>query len=71
MDILIWSGAGVSLVGVLGLMWCILQAMQAKRANLPDDQMRARLQRIVFWNMGALFVSAIGLMMVVTGIMLG
>jgi len=70
-DILIWAGAVISLVGFFGLVWCIITVMRAKRANLPEDDMRAVLQKALPLNLGALFLSVIGLMMVVIGIMLG
>ena len=59
MEGLIWAGAAVSLAGLAGLVWCILYAL------------RARLQRAVVVNLAALLVSAIGLMMIVIGILLG
>lgn len=71
MEALIWIGTGISLIGLLGLLWCILTVFRAKRAGLSDDQLRVRLQRVVALNLGALFVSVIGLMMVVIGIILG
>lgn len=71
MQLLIWTGAVVSLVGLAGLIWCIWLAAKAKRAGLSDDEMRARLKSIVALNMGALLVSAFGLMLVILGIMLG
>ncbi len=71
MEYLIWIGAAISLMGVGGLLYCIVLVVKARRANLPDEEMRARLQRIVALNMGALFLSFIGLMMVVVGILLG
>lgn len=71
MQILIAIGALVSLAGVAGLVWCILLALKARKAGLPDDELRARLQHVVVLNMAALGVSALGLMMVVTGIFLG
>ena len=67
---IIWIGAIVSLGGVAGLLWCILLALKARRAGLTDDGMRARLQHIVTLNMIALGVSALGLMLVVAGIVL-
>jgi len=70
MEALIWAGAVVSLLGLGGLVWCILQIVRARRADLPDDQMRARLQRAAAQNMAALGLSALGLMMVVIGIAL-
>ncbi|MFC2968727.1 hypothetical protein [Acidimangrovimonas pyrenivorans] len=70
MELLIWIGAALTLAGVAGLLWCILETFKARRAGLDDAAMRARLQQIVVWNMGALAVSALGLMAVVTGIVL-
>jgi hypothetical protein len=71
MQALIWIGAAVTLAGLAGLVWCIIGVMRARRAGLPDDVMRERLQRIVAWNLGALFLSVIGLMLVVLGIVFG
>lgn len=70
MENLIWIGALVSLIGILGLGWCIAIALKARREGLDDAAMKARLQRVVAINMAALFISAIGLMIVVTGIFL-
>lgn len=71
MEVLIWSGAAVTLAGLAGLVWCIAKVAAARRAGLPDTELRARLQRVVALNLGALLVSALGLMMVVAGILLG
>ncbi len=46
-------------------------AVKARKAGLSDADLRKRLQKLVALNMGALMVSAIGLMCVVAGIMLG
>jgi len=70
-ELLIWAGAAVSLLGLFGLIWCIVRVSRAKRANLGEDEMRALLQSVLPLNLGALFLSVIGLMMVVTGILLG
>lgn len=70
MDILVNIGAGMAFLGLLGLLYCIWLAYQAKRTNLPDDEMKARLQKIVALNMAALFFSALGLMVVVVGVLL-
>lgn len=71
MEILVWSGAAVSLAGLAGLIWCIVKVWRARQSGLADDQMRAVLQSVVPVNTGALFLSVIGLMMVVVGILLG
>ena len=71
MSWMIWGGAAVSLLGLAGLVWCILTVMRARRAKLSDDEMRARLRGVLPLNMGALLLSVIGLMMIVVGILLG
>ena len=71
MEWLIWIGAVVSLVGLAGIIWCIFSVAKAKRANLAEDEMRAQLAKVLPMNMGALFLSVIGLMLVVVGIVLG
>ncbi|MGL6209631.1 MAG: hypothetical protein ACRC14_07375 [Paracoccaceae bacterium] len=70
MEMLIWIGAALTLLGVAGLVWCIRLAMKAKQSGLDDTAMRAELQRVVTLNLAALGVSAIGLMAVVAGILL-
>ena len=71
MDILIWTGVAVSLAGLAGLVWCILRVLRAKRAGLDDDALKAAVAKVVPWNMAALFLSVIGLMIVIIGIFLG
>lgn len=70
MGLLIWTGAALTLAGVAMLVWCILLAMRAKNSGLPDDQIKAALQRVVTLNLGALAVSGLGLMAVVVGVIL-
>lgn len=70
METLIWIGALVTLLGLAGLLWCILLVRKARAQNLDDAAMKQRLQKVVAINLAALFVSAIGLMMVVMGIIL-
>ncbi|MGB3250350.1 MAG: hypothetical protein WBB13_14430 [Tabrizicola sp.] len=71
MQVLIWAGAALTLVGLIGLVYCILRAARAKRAGLDDAAMRAELQSIVVINLAAVALSALGLAAVVTGILLG
>lgn len=70
MEALIWIGAAVSLFGIMGLMWCIVLALRARNSGLPEEEVNKSLQKVVIYNMGALGVSAIGLMLVVLGIFL-
>ena len=69
-DVLIWGGAALSLLGLAGLGWCIIKVWRARRAKLEDAQMRAVMARVLPMNLGALFVSVIGLMLVIVGIFL-
>lgn len=71
MDWLIWTGAVVSLVGLVGLVWCILRVWKARRAGIDDEALRDVVRRTIPLNMGALFLSVIGLMAVILGIFLG
>lgn len=66
----IWIGAALTLVGLAMLVWCIVAVMRAKRAGLDEDALKARLQKVVALNLGALGVSGLGLMMVIVGIFL-
>ena len=70
MEWLIWAGAATALAGVAGLLWCIVYTLRARRADLDEATLRVRLQRAVVMNLVALMVSALGLMMVVVGILL-
>lgn len=70
-DILIWTGTAVSLFGLVGLMLCIVRVAKARRAGLSEEALRAVVQSVVPLNLGALFLSVVGLMMVVIGVFLG
>lgn len=70
MEYVIWGGAAISAMGLAGILACIVIVSRAKRAQLSDEAMRAKMQRVVALNLAALFTSVIGLMMVVLGIIL-
>ncbi|PWE30992.1 hypothetical protein [Pararhodobacter marinus] len=67
-ELLIWGGAGVTLLGVVGLVACVIWVLRLRRQGLDDAALRRGLQKGVMANMAALFVSVIGLMMVIMGI---
>ena len=67
---LIWIGAALTLAGLGCLGWCIAVAARARAEGLTGAAMEARLRRLVAYNLGALALSAIGLMVVVTGVIL-
>ncbi|CUH82655.1 hypothetical protein [Tropicibacter naphthalenivorans] len=68
---LIWTGAAISLLGLIGLIWSIVKVAKARKAGLSDDELRDAVRRVMPLNMGSLFLSVIGLMMVIMGIFLG
>jgi len=71
MEIVVWIGAAMSVIGLIGIGYSVVMVTRAKRANLSDADMRARLAKVLPVNLGALFVSVLGLMTVAMGIMLG
>lgn len=71
MEIVIWIGAALSALGICGIIYSIVAVARAKRAGLSDEDLRARVSAILPINLIALFVSMIGLMAVIIGVMLG
>lgn len=71
LSLLIPIGAVVTILGLGLLLWCIIRIAKARSSNLDDAELRAVLEGTVPYNLGALFLSALGLMMVVVGILLG
>ena len=70
-DIIVWGGAALSLAGLLGLVWCILRVMKARKSGLSDGELRVMVQGVLPWNLASLFLSVIGLMLVILGISFG
>jgi hypothetical protein len=71
MQILIWSGAVITLLGVAGLIYVGVKVAAVRRETQDDEALRNRIQKLLPVNLAAVFISAIGLMMVVIGITLG
>ncbi|MFQ1701567.1 hypothetical protein ACJ5NV_13335 [Loktanella agnita] len=71
MDIVIWIGAALTALGLVGIIYSLIAVSRARRAGLSDEELRARISHILPINLGALFVSMIGLMAVIIGVMLG
>lgn len=69
-EMLIWAGAALTLAGLVALIWCIATVARARRKGLPDEALRLKMRHVLIVNMAALAASALGLMMVVLGIML-
>lgn len=70
MENLVWIGTAITLLGFLGLMFCVVKVALAKRKNLSDDELRAEIQKLIPINLGTLLLSALGLGLVVVGLFL-
>ncbi len=70
MQWMIWAGALMSVIGLLGLLLSIVKVAKSRKAGLSDEELRAAVQKVVPLNLGALFLSVIGLMVVMVGISL-
>lgn len=70
-EAIVWAGAALSVAGLLGLIWCIVRVAKARRQKLDDEALRAVVQSVLPYNLGALFLSVVGLMLVMVGIFLG
>ena len=68
MQYLIWIGTVISIIGLAGIIMSITRVSRAKKADLSDEEMRERISTILPLNLGSLFLSVIGLMMVILGI---
>ncbi|MGR3468467.1 MAG: hypothetical protein ACU0CI_11375 [Shimia sp.] len=67
---LVTLGTLITLAGLGGLIFCIVAVFRARRRAEDEAALKARLQRVVAWNLAALAVSAIGLMCVIMGLVL-
>ncbi|MEM7241439.1 MAG: hypothetical protein AAF429_04570 [Pseudomonadota bacterium] len=67
---MIIAGVVFTLIGLVGLIYCIIKANQARKAGLEGEALVAKLQGLVAINMAAVGFSGIGLALVVVGILL-
>ena len=70
MDFLIYIGGAFTVVGLIGLGYCIKMAVAIKRDGGDAGDAAKRLRALVAWNLGAMGVSSIGLAMIVVGLIL-
>lgn len=68
---LIVIGVIVSGLGLVGLVLSILRVVKARRAGLSDEALKQAVARALPLNMGSFALSALGLMMVIFGLILG
>ena len=70
MNLLVPIGTIVTLLGLAILIWCILRVAQARKTIKNDIEMRGKLQKMATMNMIALFLSFVGLIIVILGVIL-
>ena len=70
MEVLIPIGALASLLGLIGLGYCIFSGIRIKRSGADLKSVAPQLQKLISINFASVGLSALGLMMVVVGILL-
>jgi hypothetical protein len=70
MQALALLGLVLAVFGLGGLGWCIAQGLKIRRAGLPPAEIHARLHRMLAINIGSVGLAALGLAMLVAGLLL-
>jgi hypothetical protein len=70
MTALVLIGAAMTAAGLGGLGYCIREGFVIRRDKPLPEVARARLQRLVAVNLGSVATAALGLAVVVAGLML-
>lgn len=71
LNAVIFGGAGLTVLGILGIFYSVILVRRARAAAGDDDAaLKARLEKIIPINIGALFVSFLGLIAVLVGVIL-
>ena len=70
MVILIWGGAVLSIVGLIGLLFSMFKVASAKKNTRSDEDLRVSIQAAMPLNLASLFLSVLGLMSVTIGVLI-
>lgn len=62
-------GLTVTIAGLVGLGYCIVQGLRIRRAGLPPAEIHARLHRLLAVNLASVALAALGLAILVAGLM--
>lgn len=63
-------GLLITVIGLVGLGYCIVQGLRIRRAGLPASEIHARLHRLLAVNLGSVALAALGLAILLAGLML-
>ena len=61
MEYLVYTGAALTVLGLVGLIWSIFTVNAARRVNLSASPLRPPLQALFPWTLVALGPSALGI----------
>ena len=67
---LIWGGALLSVIGLIGLLFSMYKVAKAKKNNTSDQELRDSIKAAMPLNLASLFVSVLGLMSVIIGVLM-
>ena len=70
MLILIWGGALLSVFGLIGLLFSMYKVAKAKKNSTSDQELRESIKAAMPLNLASLFVSVLGLMSVIIGVLM-
>ena len=70
MLILIWGGALLSVLGLIGLLFSMYKVAKAKKNNTSDQELRDSIKAAMPLNLASMFVSVLGLMSVIIGVLM-
>ena len=70
MLILIWGGALLSVFGLIGLLFSMYKVARAKKNNTSEQDLRDSIKAAMPLNLASLFVSVLGLMSVIIGVLM-
>ena len=66
-----WIGGVMSVLGLLGVLWCIRKAAWLRGAKMDDEAMRGELNKLIFGHMAAIGTAFLGLGLLTVGLLLG
>ena len=70
MTVLVWGGAAVSIVGLIGLLFSMYKVALAKKNITSDEELRVSIRAAMPLNLASLFLSVLGLMSVTIGVLI-
>lgn len=70
MQMVIWLGGTLTLIGLFLIVTVMRRAFWLRKAGLSEEQTRAELAKLVPRNLAALLLSFLGLGVVIVGVLL-